>query len=113
MRIGAFAAVAAGTAALPVTLPVQRSAILDTGTNVLLLPPELLSRLGQAMCADASLAHCRTLWGDPLSSSSCVALSKHRLAPSMPTAKARSEALERDAPPLGGDVGWEGAARGR
>lgn len=70
------AAVAAGTAALPVTLPVQRSAILDTGTNVLLLPPELLSRLGEAMCADASLAHCRTLWGDPLSSSSCVALSE-------------------------------------
>jgi hypothetical protein len=29
---------------------------------VLLLPPELLESLGDAMCADASLAHCAELW---------------------------------------------------
>ena len=53
----------------PVSVPVHAAAILDTGTNVLLLPPALLSALGEAMCADPSLATCAALWAD-----TCVAL---------------------------------------
>ena len=53
----------------PVIVPVNAAAILDTGTNVLLLPPALLSALGGAMCADASLAKCAALWANQ-----CVAL---------------------------------------
>jgi hypothetical protein len=38
------------------------SAILDTGTNILLLPAASVADLGAAMCADASLAQCEALW---------------------------------------------------
>lgn len=42
---------------------VGRAAILDTGTNVLLLPTGMLKRLGDAMCGfNASLASCDALW---------------------------------------------------
>ena len=48
----------------PVSVPVNAAAILDTGTNVLLLPPALLAALGEAMCADPSLAQCAALWAN-------------------------------------------------
>ena len=67
----AVAAAAAPVAPVvaPVIVPVNAAAILDTGTNVLLLPPALLSALGGAMCSDASLAKCAALWANQ-----CVAL---------------------------------------
>jgi len=52
------------------SVPVDAAAILDTGTNVLLLPPRLLRALGDAMCSDGSLASCDALWAD-----TCVELS--------------------------------------
>lgn len=58
----ADAANASARAASKVTIPVGQPAILDTGTNVLLLPPALLSSLASAMCADATLAHCTDLF---------------------------------------------------
>ena len=48
----------------PVSVPVNAAAILDTGTNVLLLPPALLAALGEAMCADPTLAKCAALWAN-------------------------------------------------
>lgn len=53
------------------SVPVHTPAILDTGTNVLLLPPRLLKALGSAMCSDASLPSCGALWSD-----TCVALTE-------------------------------------
>ena len=69
--VAAAAAPAAPVAPVvtPVIVPVNAAAILDTGTNVLLLPPALLSALGGAMCSDASLAKCAALWANQ-----CVAL---------------------------------------
>ena len=52
------------------SISVQSDAILDTGTNVLLLPPDLLKSLGDTMCGDTSLAQCKALWND-----TCVGLS--------------------------------------
>jgi len=52
-----------------VDLKVGQSAILDTGTNVLLLPSSLYSQVQKSMCSDASLAHCKDLW-----SNACVTL---------------------------------------
>ena len=50
-----------GVASVPVPVG-HKAAILDTGTNVLLLPPDLLAALGHAMCAgNASLASCESL----------------------------------------------------
>ena len=66
------AAVASAPVASKVTIPVGQPAILDTGTNVLLLPPALLSSLASAMCADASLAHCTDLF----EANKCFALSE-------------------------------------
>ena len=56
-------------------IDVGEAAILDTGTNVLLLPSKLMKALQAAMCADASLAQCRALW-----SNECVALSDAEVA---------------------------------
>lgn len=46
------------------TIPVGRdsSAILDTGTNVLLLPPTAYSAVQSSMCADTKLSNCAELW---------------------------------------------------
>mmetsp|Transcript_68236 Transcript_68236/g.108276 ORF Transcript_68236/g.108276 Transcript_68236/m.108276 type:complete len:405 (+) Transcript_68236:35-1249(+) len=41
---------------------VGQSAILDTGTNVLLLPSSVYSEFQSSMCADTSLSHCQELW---------------------------------------------------
>merc|ERR1712194_543297 len=51
------------------TIQVGMSAILDTGTNVLLLPSRVFSGVQKSMCSDSSLARCSQLW-----SNSCVAL---------------------------------------
>merc|ERR1712032_792183 len=50
-----------GSTTIPVGSRVD-SAILDTGTNILLLPPVLHSSVQKAMCDDASLPHCSELW---------------------------------------------------
>jgi len=52
------------------SIGINSNAILDTGTNVLLLPPRLLKSLGDAMCGDKSLVQCPALW-----SNTCVQLS--------------------------------------
>jgi len=44
------------------TLQVGQSAILDTGTNVLLAPSAVYADMKKSMCADQSLAHCSDLW---------------------------------------------------
>jgi len=54
---------------------VGEAAILDTGTNVLLLPSKLMKALQAAMCADASLAQCRALWANE-----CVTLTGAEVA---------------------------------
>eukprot|EP00947_MAST-08B_sp_MAST-8B-sp1_P003652 g3652.t1 len=56
-------------AASGASVPVSASAILDTGTNVLLLGSSVKSALNKAMCADSSLASCADLW-----SNKCVSL---------------------------------------
>lgn len=59
-----------GSVSYDVGVPVNAAAILDTGTNVLLLPPRLLKALGTAMCAQGTYEACDALWAN-----SCVALS--------------------------------------
>jgi len=44
------------------TLQVDESAILDTGTNVLLVPSKVYATMKSSMCADQSLAHCAAFW---------------------------------------------------
>jgi len=44
------------------SVPVNANGILDTGTNVLLVPSGLHKKMQSAMCADASLPHCDKLW---------------------------------------------------
>jgi hypothetical protein len=58
------------------TIPMGRenSAILDTGTNVLLLPPNAYSQVQRAMCANASLVSCEALWRNE-----CVDLTEDQL----------------------------------
>lgn len=48
---------------------VGKSAILDTGTNVLLLPSSLHALVKSSMCANSSLTACADLWGNK-----CIAL---------------------------------------
>jgi len=50
------------------------NAILDTGTNVLLVPTSAMKTLEDHMCADTSLAHCHDLWSDK-----CVALKEEEV----------------------------------
>jgi len=54
---------------------VGKAAILDTGTNILLVPATLLKPLQAAMCADSSLASCSDLWADK-----CLPLTDAQLA---------------------------------
>jgi len=56
-------------------IAVGKAAILDTGTNVLLLPKALMGALQAQMCADASLAHCADLWAQ-----TCVPLTAEQVA---------------------------------
>ena len=51
------------------SIKVGKRAILDTGTNILLLPDQLLATFHETMCKDSSLASCEALW-----SNQCVAL---------------------------------------
>jgi hypothetical protein len=54
----------------PIGIPRSLSSPSATaGTNVLLLPPALLSALGSAMCANTSLPQCSALWDNQ-----CVSL---------------------------------------
>lgn len=57
------------------SIDVGEAAILDTGTNVLLLPSKLMKALQAAMCADASLAQCKALWANE-----CVSLTDAEVA---------------------------------
>jgi len=43
-------------------VPVKDSAILDSGTNILLLGSSVYSNAQRAMCSDSSLANCVGLW---------------------------------------------------
>jgi hypothetical protein len=51
------------------SIKVGALAILDTGTNILLLPDKLLATFHSTMCQDSSLAKCEALWGN-----ACVSL---------------------------------------
>merc|ERR1712146_869054 len=44
------------------TIQVGESGILDTGTNVLLVPSKVYKELQSSMCSDKSLAHCADFW---------------------------------------------------
>merc|ERR1711935_1114887 len=50
-------------------------AILDTSTNILLVPKTLLKPLQAAMCSDTSLASCSDFWADK-----CLPLTDAQLA---------------------------------
>jgi hypothetical protein len=50
-------------------IPVGEAAILDTGTNILLAPTKVMTALKSAMCGDATLKQCDSLW-----SNTCVDL---------------------------------------
>ena len=63
------------------SLSIGGSAILDTGTNVLLVPTSAMTALQSSMCADSSLAHCNDLWGDK-----CVDLTEAQVAAFPPLA---------------------------
>jgi hypothetical protein len=47
-----------------VSIKVNAAAILDTGTNILLLPTKVMSALEQNMCADSALAKCSDVWAN-------------------------------------------------
>ena len=75
ITVGASAAAASPSVAVGKDVPVGNAAILDTGTNILLVPKSLLAPLQAAMCADTSLASCNDLWAD-----TCLPLSDAQLA---------------------------------
>jgi len=56
-------------------IKVGKAAILDTGTNVLLVPTKLMNQLQAQMCADSSLASCAALWQNE-----CVSLTDEQVA---------------------------------
>lgn len=53
-----------------------QSAILDTGTNNVLLPSALFQQVRDAVCADATLAQCDVLFNDP---TACFPLSQEQI----------------------------------
>ena len=61
----------------PSDLP--QAAILDTGTNILLLPDYLIASLESSMCADESLVGCSDLWMAN-GGSGCVSLNDEEVA---------------------------------
>jgi len=70
-------------------VPVNKAAILDTGTNILLVPGSLLKPLQATMCADSSLAHCSDLWADK-----CLPLTPAQIAAYPPMALQLSTGVE-------------------
>jgi hypothetical protein len=64
-----------GSTKAAASIQVNKGGILDTGTNVLLLPHGLMEPMQQAMCADKSLAHCDDLWANK-----CLALTDAEVA---------------------------------
>jgi len=54
---------ATGSHTVSSSIPVNQGAILDTGTNVLLVPSSVRRELQSSMCQDSSLASCSALWG--------------------------------------------------
>jgi len=69
------ASTTAATATVGKDVPVSSAAILDTGTNILLVPKTLLKPLQAAMCSDSSLASCSDFWADK-----CLPLTDAQLA---------------------------------
>ena len=67
----------------------SQAAILDTGTNILLVPGSLLKPLQATMCADSSLAHCSDLWADK-----CLPLTPAQIAAYPPMALQLSNGVE-------------------
>jgi len=78
-----------GAALSTASIPVDKPAILDTGTNVLLAPKSVISALQKAMCSNASLAHCDALWQNE-----CVALTDDEVAQYPPLAVVIDRNLE-------------------
>ena len=71
-----------GTATTQVNVPVKKAAILDTGTNILLVPKfSVLDPLEKAMCADSSLYQCNALYAGK-----CMPLTDAQLAAYPPIA---------------------------
>ena len=56
------------------SLKIGGAAILDTGTNVLLVPSSAMKALQASMCADSKLAHCSDLWANK-----CVTLTEEEV----------------------------------
>ena len=56
------------------SISVNEAAILDTGTNILLAPTNVMKSLQSAMCKDSSLVSCDALW-----SNKCVSLTKQQV----------------------------------
>jgi len=63
------------------SIEVGEAAILDTGTNVLLVPTAVLKEMEKTMCADSSLASCSDLWNGK-----CVDLTDSQVAAYPPLA---------------------------
>jgi hypothetical protein len=55
-------------------IPVNSAAILDTGTNILLAPTNVMNSLQSSMCSDSSLSQCDALWKNE-----CVELTKEEV----------------------------------
>ncbi|CAE8598500.1 unnamed protein product [Polarella glacialis] len=53
------------------TIKLNQNSILDTGTNILLLPSKMLAEVNKQMCADSSLTSCSDLWANK-----CVSLTE-------------------------------------
>jgi len=70
-------------------VPVGKPAILDTGTNILLVPLALLKKMQAAMCSDTSLANCNALW-----EGKCMPMSASQLAAYPPIALQLNTGLE-------------------
>lgn len=77
----------------PSTIGVGKSAILDTGTNVLLLPSSTMGDLQEAMCVDGNLTSCSDLW-----TKKCVDLTPAQIA-AYPTLSMTLDGLNLDMGP--------------
>ena len=61
------------------TIPVNEIGILDTGTNVLLLPRKLMNSLEASMCVGSIAGACKQLWGRT-APANCASLSPSEVA---------------------------------
>jgi hypothetical protein len=78
IEIGGKAAAGSAAGAGAASIPVGKSGILDTGTNVLLLGTQTLAAVHKSVCSDSGLAQCEALFGSGAKGDvgQCVALTE-------------------------------------